>query len=237
MVPKLLTGSPRRWAAVAIAALLCVTAGAAFALAGHKGTAAPAHQSLAPTPTPTESPTDPPVVALASPSPDVVVASPSAAPATAQPTHAAATSRPKASPTTPAQAALQPAQVADVPGQTVPAASPSTPAGCPSNQRLTDAEINWLLGQVSSTAGTDPQYTAGKATIDAGLSPLLGQNLCADQAQPTVTTLCADTSASTLIAAMTAKMPSFVRAYVGNPCTAKLSTVLPKLAPFAASLS
>jgi len=248
MMPKLFS-PPLRLAVIAGAVALCLAGGVAIALAGHgsghpagtgpaAGAATPGTPALLgdasdAQPTPAPSASDSP-----SPSPAGTGAPTASAPSASPKVSALATARAstKPNPTLPGASTVP----ATVPGQapaatSAPAASPSA-TGCPTNQQLNDAEINWLLGQVSATAGTDPQYAAGKATIDAGLQPLLGQNLCANQAQPTVNTLCADPSASSLIAAMTKKMPIYVRAYVGNPCSAQLSTVLPKLAPFTAAL-
>lgn len=245
MVPKKLS-APLRLALAAGAVALCLAGGAAIALTGHggghPGGPVAGRGSLAPPgtpallgaaseaqPTPSSPSADYPAASLGAGAANVSMPSPGPK------VSGLATTRAPMSPgpTLPGATAAGSGQ-APVPPP-APAGSPSA-SGCPANQQLTDAEINWLLGEVSGTAGTDPQYAAGKATIDAGLQPLLGQNLCADQAQPTVNALCADPSASSLIAAMTKKMPIYVRAYVGNPCSAQLSTVLPKLAPFTAAL-
>jgi hypothetical protein len=119
------------------------------------------------------------------------------------------------------------------------AASPSpSPAAvsCPSNQRLTDAEINWLLKEVSKTASSDTKVSAGAITIAAALQPLLGQNLCASQAQPVVNTLCANSAAHQTIDAMTNQLPFLAQLVVGNPCTDQLATVLPELSSFTSTL-
>ena len=250
MVLKKLS-APIRRAMVAGVVALCLAGGAALALASHgaahravnaAGTAsglgpAPAPGSPAPLgdasdaqPTPSSSAPDRPA-----PSPAGAVPANASTPIASPRVSGLATTRAPAvpSPTLPGAIAAASGQGS---GSSPAPTGPASASGCPANQQLTDAEINWLLGEVSGTAGTDPQYAAGKATIDAGLQPLLGQNLCANQAQPTVNALCADPSASSLIAAMTKKMPIYVRAYVGNPCSAQLSTVLPKLAPFTAAL-
>lgn len=184
-------------------------------------------------------PLGPPAGATASSPASVTGATPSSRAASPAATvsplaiHAPAPSRP----TTPGAASVAPASNV-LPSLTAPAGvpSPSPAASCPSNQRLTDAEINWLLKQVSRTAAQNPSLSGGAATITGALEPLLGQNLCAAQAQPVVTTLCSNAGALQTINAMTAQLPFYVKPFVGNPCTDNLATVLPKLSSFSSLL-
>lgn len=117
--------------------------------------------------------------------------------------------------------------------------APLTVVSCPTNERLTDGEINWLIKEVSKTAAAEPNLAAGAATINAALTPLLGQNLCASQAQPTVTAVCNNPSASQAISQMVSQLPFYVQLIAGNtnPCTQSLASILPRLSPYTSTLS
>ena len=180
-------------------------------------------------------------VSSASPAGQPAAAAPAAAPsapgvAATQPTSGATTAPARTSTATKSvpSAAGGTASGTAVKIPAVPAAAAAVT--CPADQKMTDAEINWLLKEVSKTAAQQPSLSGGAATINASLRPLLGQNLCASQAQPTVSALCADPAASQTIHSMIGQLPFYVKPLVGNPCTANLSTLLPKLSPFASSL-
>jgi hypothetical protein len=117
--------------------------------------------------------------------------------------------------------------------------APAAAVSCPTNEKLTDGEINWLIKEVSKTAAAQPNLASGAATINAALTPLLGQNLCASQAQPTVTALCNNPVASQTISQMVGQLPLYVQLVIGNPnpCTQSLASILPKLSPFTSTLS
>lgn len=232
MISNLLA-MPLKFKLVTVAAAACLGGGGVFALAVTSTHGSPAVLTAA---------------SAAKAAPAAVVTSPAApGPAAPAPSAAAPVAAASAAPAAVAPKAVAPkAPVAKVTTAPVPPAAPATAAPapppvatvtCPSNQELTDPEINWLLQQVAKTAATNAAYAPGEATIDAGLQPLLGQNLCASQAQPVVSQLCANSGALQLINAMSSQMPFYVKAVVGNPCTANLVTLLPKLSPFASSLS
>lgn len=146
-------------------------------------------------------------------------------------TTAAAAGRPASSAAANTSAKAAPAAPAAV---SQPAAAPVV--SCPSNQRLTDAQITWLLGEVSKTAASVPSVAPGAAQIEAQLQSLLGQRECATQAQPVVTALCSGSATRKTINAMASQMPFLVRLVVGNPCSANLSSLLPKLSSYTSML-
>lgn len=129
-----------------------------------------------------------------------------------------------------------------------PAGSPSSgsPAGsatpapatvsCPSNQRLTDAEITWLMTEVSKTALSDPSVAPGAGIIEAQLQPLIGQNECAAQAQPIVGAMCQGPATRRTIDAMASQMSFLVKLVVGNPCNDNLATMLAQLGSYTSML-
>jgi len=117
----------------------------------------------------------------------------------------------------------------------LPTSAPSA-VSCPTNQRLTDAEIKWLLSEVSKTASANPSVAPGAATIKAQLTPLLGQNECAAQAQPVVTGLCSGSATRQTINAMASQMPFLVKLVVGNPCSDNLASLLPTLSSYTSLL-
>jgi hypothetical protein len=221
-------------------------AGGAFALAASTSTAAGQPGVLPPASAASAaSPAAPGSVAAATPA--LNAPAPAAAPPAPSPAPGAAKAAAPATPKTAAAASSPTAGTAStvrstsgvVPTPALPTLVPSpspAPASCPSNQRLTDAEINWLLKEVAKTAQQTPSQAAGAAAIAAQLQPLLGQNLCAAQAQPVVTQLCSTTLTRQTIDAMTAQLPFYVTLLVGNPCTDTLATLLPQLSSYTSAL-
>jgi hypothetical protein len=235
---------------LAVVGLACsLGAGGAFALAattstgpGQPGVLRPASAASARAAGPAA-----PASVPAATAPAVSAPAPAAAPPAPSPTpgvaKAAAPVTPKtagsAAPSTAAAASTANPTSGVVPTPALPTLVPppsSAPASCPSNQRLTDAEINWLLKEVAKTAQQTPSQAAGAAAIEAQLQPLLGQNLCAAQAQPVVTQLCSTTTTRQTIDAMTAQLPFYVTLLVGNPCTDTLATLLPQLSSYTSAL-
>lgn len=160
-----------------------------------------------------------------------------AAPATAHPATVAAPAKVKPAATSPATAAGSSAATGSPAAPAAISQPASAPAvSCPSNQRLTDAQITWLLSEVEKTAASNPSVAAGAATIEAELQGLLGQHQCAAQAQPVVTALCSGAATRKTINVMASQMPFLVKLVVGNPCGAKLASLLPKLSSYTSML-
>lgn len=178
------------------------------------------------------------IVAAAAAAPAAPAAAP-AAPVAASPAAKATTKAPVMTrATAPAVKAAVNGTVAApvVPVAVAPAPVPSQVVTCPSAQRLTDAEINWILKEVAQTATKTPSVAPGAVTIKSSLSPMLGQNLCASQAQPTVTALCANTDSHATMQAMFSQLPSYEQSMIGNPCGQPLATTLTRIAPYVSML-
>lgn len=139
---------------------------------------------------------------------------PSSAPAVRLRTAAAG---PPGAPTAPA-----PAPVVALP------IAPAAPQNC---DRLDDRKINWLLRLVARTRAANPSDAAVAGRLDAHLRTGLGKNLCAEQAQIQISTMCADPAIYSFMQKMVKELPFFVRPLVGDPCTQDLVKAAQKYLP------
>lgn len=153
---------------------------------------------------------------VAAPAPVLVVAPPKPAPAPA----------PKPKPVVKAPVVAPALAPAPVPQVVQPAAR------CAANQVMDDGKIYWLLDQSAKALAENPAQAAGAARVDADLRSALGKNLCAAEAQALIAGTCTDPAAVKFLNTMVSRLPFFIEAMVGNPCTADLVAVLNKMGKF-----
>lgn len=88
--------------------------------------------------------------------------------------------------------------------------------------RLDDKKIFWLLDLVAKAKASNPDQAAVADHVDGQLRSVLGQNICAEEAQIYVGAMCADPGVRNFMHLMTKELPFFVRPLVGDPCTQDL---------------
>jgi hypothetical protein len=103
--------------------------------------------------------------------------------------------------------------------------------------RLTDAKINWLLGQIATTRANHPELAAGITKLENQLRASLGRNMCAAEAQAMIGSLCLDPAVVQVLNQMLNQLPPFQRHLVGDPCTADLVAVMNKMGAYVPGLA
>lgn len=95
-------------------------------------------------------------------------------------------------------------------------------SGDPNCDRLEDKMIYWLLDLVEDTRQSHPDQAAVAARVDQQLRGALGKNMCAEEAQVYVGSMCADPAIKDFMHLMVDELAFYIRPLVGDPCTKDL---------------